>query len=976
MQRRLTFTTHKHRLPAAAILLALLLIPSTASPQDTLPTRVQPWNSSRIKGTPEPPLPYKATRIFSNVDLDRPTDVSWIPSASKWVATQTGGKLVTFENDPVGATAQPFLDLSQAAGGQVFNAFGVEFHPNLAEQPWCFVTFIAKQKDSEGVKLGRLRVLDPSVPTVDPNSLEILLSWSSFDHMGGSIQFGPDGMLYLSIGDGQRPNPPDPSNTGQDISDLQSSILRIDVDNPTLGKPYRIPPDNPFVGKPGAREEIWAYGLRNPFKLAFDPVSHDLLAGDVGWESREMIQRIAKGRNFGWSLTEGSQPVKQGITPDIPITPPLFEHTHVDSRSISGGHYWQSDRIPDLQGAYIYGDWMTGKIWALKHAGDTLVWQKELADTPLQIIDFAVAPSSEVIALAYDGTLLRLEPNTSGGGQQNFPRKLSETGLFADVVQLTPAGGVLEYGISATRWADGTYSRQWVAIPGDEQLELYKRSDWQTGNTEGRFNFPPDTVLAKTVFYDSPTGDPRRLETQLLHRYEDDWRAYNYVWNENQTDAVLQGDLATERKITVVDSAEPGGVRTQTWRHASRSECLLCHIWAGGSVHAFWPQQLSKHFGGGDQVARLTAQGLFKEKLPTVSPLVAAHDTSQPLEARARSYLALNCSTCHRKQGGGTANFNFDLTLPLGENLYVDASPAQGDFGIADPRVVAPGDPLRSVLVYRMLKSGAGHMPQFGARVVDSRGIQLLREWIRSLSSNAVQGNVLDVAIAGLKQDFDAKNAAAELEIASLLSTSSGALALSLTCGEPGLDKELRGTIIRLGCAHEDSLVRDLFEHYLPENERVQRLGQSIDSQALLAMVGSAVRGKQLFEQAKDINCRSCHRIDSVGQAIGPDLALLATKQSPAEILESILDPSAKIDPKFRAQSVLTIDGDVLAGIVTQKTTETISLVDSAGKLHVIATEDIEQMQSSAKSNMPDNLLSGMTAQQAADLLAYLSIKR
>lgn len=959
-----------------AIAACLLAYSSIATAQVSAPPRAQPWNSSHVKGTPEPPLPYKAIRIFSNVVLDRPTDISWVPSASKWVATQSGGQLVMFENDPAGATAEPFLDLSQAAGSPVYNAFAVKFHPNLAEQPWCFVTFIAKQKDPTGVQLGRLRVLDPRLPTVDPDSLEVLLGWSSFDHMGGSIQFGPDGMLYLSIGDGQRPNPPDPSNTGQDVSDLQSSILRIDVDNPTQDRSYRIPPDNPFVGRPGAREEIWAYGLRNPFKLAFDPNSNDLLAADVGWESREMVQRIEKGRNFGWSLMEGSQPVKQGITPDTPITPPLFEHTHIDSRSISGGHYWQSERIKELMGAYIYGDWMTGKIWALKHDGDTLLWQKELADTPLQIIDFGVAPNGEVLGLAYDGTILRLDPNTTAVDSATFPRSLSKTGLFADVLQMIPEEGVVEYGINAPRWADGTYSRQWIAIPGAEQLQLYNKSDWQTGNTQGRFNFPADTVLAKTVFYDSPQGDERRLETQLLHRYEDDWRAYNYVWNEEQTDAFLQDDQATQRKITIVDSTSPSGLRNQTWRHASRSECLLCHIWAGGSVHGFWPQQLSTQFAGRDQLERLTARGLFKHEIPKVSALAAVHDTSQPLTARARSYLALNCSTCHRKQGGGTANFNFDLTQSLGENGFVDASPAQGGFGISEPRVVASGDPLRSVLIYRMLKSGPGHMPQFGSQVVDSRGIQLLRQWIKSLPSDNGEKESTAAIVAKLEQSYHDAPDEAEASIASMLSTSSGALAVSLTCGELSLDAALRDAMIRLGSAHENPMVRDLFEHYLPEEQRIRRLGSTIDASALLSIVGSPGRGKRLFETAKDINCRSCHRIGSVGQNVGPELSLLGTKQSRAEILDSIITPSAKIDLKFRAQSVLTTDGEVLTGVITKQTHEGVSLVDSAGRLHVIAAEDIESLRASAKSNMPDNLLSGMTEQQAADLLAYLSAKR
>ncbi|MFK8114408.1 MAG: sorbosone dehydrogenase family protein, partial [Rubripirellula sp.] len=302
---------------------ASLMVPWMSSGQDSIPPRVAPWTVSRIKGSPDPPLPYKATRVFAKVDLDQPTEVRWVPSAQKWLSTQRGSKLVTFDNS-MNATAEPFLDLSEALGQPVLNVHGIVFHPDQKNQPWCFVTFITARKDPEGVRLGRLRVIDPTVPTLDASSLEVLASWNSGGHVGMSMQFGPDGMLYVSIGDGQRPYPPDADNTGQDLSDLQSSILRIDVNDPTPGRPYRIPPDNPFVGQDNVREEIWAFGFRNPWKIAFDPISGDLLAADVGWEAHEMIHRVKKGRNHGWSIKEGSQTVKQDLQPKIPITPPLF----------------------------------------------------------------------------------------------------------------------------------------------------------------------------------------------------------------------------------------------------------------------------------------------------------------------------------------------------------------------------------------------------------------------------------------------------------------------------------------------------------------------------------------------------------------------------------------------------------------------------------------------------------------------------
>ncbi|MCA9140026.1 MAG: PQQ-dependent sugar dehydrogenase [Planctomycetales bacterium] len=941
---------------------------------DPMPARVAPWTTSNVKGSPDPPLPYQAVRVFSGVQLNNPTDVDWLPDAGRWIATQNDGKVLSFTNDPENAKSTLVFDLNEIHGKRIPGAMAVKFHHDLQNHPWCFVTYRVLPNDPQGTRLARLRVIDPTVPTIDPTSLVVLAAWNSNGHTGGSMQFGPDGMLYVSTGDGQPPYPPDELNTGQDNSDLASVIMRIDVDHSTADRPYKIPDDNPFVGQKNVRDEIWAYGFRNPWKIAFDPDSGDLLAADVGWEMREMIHRVDRGRNHGWSVMEGSQSVKPDQQPVVPITPPLFEHTHLDSRSISGGHFWHNDRLPELKGAYIYGDWMTGKVWALKSEGDRVLWQKELVDTPLQVICFMLDPSGEVMIVGYDGTIYKLEPNSETIRATAFPNRLSQTGLFSDVVSQLPSEGVVEYEISAHHWADGTSSRQWIAIPDSEQLTLYERDDWQTGQSGGRFNFPSDTVVAKTVSYLVDPNDPateRRLETQMLHLLGDEWQAYNYVWNDSQTDAILQDNIATERKLEIVDANAAGGKRIQTWRHTSRSECLLCHIWAAGTVHGFWPEQLNIGSGDDNQLAKLTRLGLFREPIPTKPPIASPHENDQMLEARGRSYLALNCSTCHRPQGGGTANFNFDLTKSLQQNNYIGEIPAQGTFGIPDARVVAAGDPYRSIMLYRALKTGRGHMPQFGSNVIDRQGVLLLRDWIASMAKETDSVELRRHQILSLQQSESPDQILAEM-----LGTPGGALALSFACAENKFNDQLQNLIIRRGVGHEDSLVRDLFEQYLPEDQRVKRLGPTVDEQALLAGQGSAERGQTLFETANDVNCRLCHRIGSIGQNVGPDLSGIGLQMTPAEILASILRPSEKIDAKYRSRQVLTADGAVIVGIVLSEDANQLTIADSAGKTHLIDVDEIEATQLMTKSVMPDQLLSGMTAEQAIDLLAFLSSQR
>ena len=192
---------------------------------------------------------------------------------------------------------------------------------------------------------------DTDPPRCDPKSEKVLITWLAGGHNGGDLHFGNDGYLYISTGDGASPNPPDRSNTGQDISDLLSSILRIDVDHEDKDRPYAIPADNPFIKTPKARPEVWAYGFRNPWRMSFDRPTGDLWVGDVGWELWEMIYRVKRGGNYGWSVMEGPQAVrpesKRGPTP---ILPPNLAFPHTEAASITGGYVYRGNKLKELQG--------------------------------------------------------------------------------------------------------------------------------------------------------------------------------------------------------------------------------------------------------------------------------------------------------------------------------------------------------------------------------------------------------------------------------------------------------------------------------------------------------------------------------------------------------------------------------------------------------------------------------------------------
>ena len=962
----------------------LALAPLSTSAKDPIAT----WDSSRVVGTPDPPPPYRTEKVFADVPLANPTEMIRIPGTDRWCVLQLNGTVLSFR-DGDRRDVKTMVDLKRRQP-KITRCFGIVFHRNYPETPLCYIAYRLDAKDPNGTRLSRFRVNVAPSPTIDASSETLLATWDGGGHGGGSLHFGPDGYLYVSVGDGQPPNPPDAYNTGQDLSDLEASVLRIDVDRTQGRLKYAIPADNPFVDLPGARKEIWAYGFRNPWKMCFHPTNGSLWTGDVGWEMIEMVYKVDRGANYGWSIMEGSQVVKPDeATPIVPITPPVVEHTHLEARSVTGGYFYGSDRLPELDDVYIYGDYITGKIWGLRHDGSKMTWHKELADTPYQIICFAMDRDGEVLVVSYDGTIHRLVKTPPSNTTKEFPRLLSKTGLFDSVETQTPAKGVLPYEINAHHWADGTVSQQWIGVPGDAQLSLITSlkdengvNQGQFGVNLGQFSFPHNTVLAKTVSIQTDTADPsalRRLETQLLHRNGDAWQAYNYVWNEEQSDAVLQDNVASDTTITIKDAKEPTGKRQQTWHHASRDECLLCHIWKSGTAHGFIPEQLEFVRSGRRQLDWMNRIGLFKQPVKATKKTISPHDKSFSIEDRARSYLQLNCAHCHRRGGGGTAAFVLENNVSLEKMAIVDALPVQGGFGLQDPRIIAKGDPYRSVLLYRLVKSGRGHMPQFGSNVIDERGVELIHEWIRSMNASyrnatnkATTSQMLSRSLLRAKQNENELSKTCD----DFLKNPTSALALSIACGNGTLRGNNRELVVARGTTHPDPQIQELFERFLPEEQRIKRLGNSIDPEKLLAIEGNAEHGRELFWSSSDVTCKQCHRVGGQGVAVGPDFDDIGLLRTPAELLDSLLDPSAKVDPEYQTHTLLTVAGSVISGVITKETEKAIHLVDANGKEQVVQHDQIELKKKSAKSTMPDRLLSGFTAQQAADLLAYLSAQK
>jgi uncharacterized repeat protein (TIGR03806 family) len=977
-----------------------------------------PWRTSRVVGTPEPPPPLTPRRILPGIAFQNPTVLTTAPTIDRFFVAEQMGKIFSVPRHEHSAKADLFLDTTQCLAAwpegeqlQYEGLYGLAFDPQFPERPYCYVCYVARYKDGSrgqhprGSRVSRFRVVSFDPPQADPASELVILEWLQGGHNGGCLKFGHDGYLYISTGDGGPAYPPDPLQAGQDVTNLLSAILRIDVRQARPEEPYRVPPDNPFVTLRDARPEIWAYGLRNPWKMSFDRETGDLWVGDVGWELWELVFRVQPGDNYGWSLVEGPQTVHtdrpRGPTP---IVPPVIAISHVDGASITGGYVYRGQRFPELRGCYVFGDWETRRIWAIRYENGHVSPLREVAEPTVRVVDFAEDEQGELYVLDYDeGTIHELVRNPAAESPQEFPRRLSETGLFRSTVTEEPHDGVIPFQINAPLWADYAQADRWVAVPNGQPIRVYLRPQAIPGSMFTRsLVFPPGSVLVKTYWMQMRAGDPqsrRRLETQLLHYDGRFWRGYSFWWNEEQTDAELVPAGGDEKTLHIDDPEAPGGKRVQTWRIVSRQECIRCHNPWSEYALAFTPQQLNREVVFQQeripQLRLLGEIGLLRfEDIPEApyGKLAAARasnggiegsdswiekfprfvnpfDTQAPLEQRARAYLHANCAHCHRFGGGGSAYLHLTYDLPLSELRAVDVAPSQGTFGIARARLIAPGEPHRSVLLYRMAKLGGGRMPRIGSYEVDPQGIDLIESWIARLPESLPDKSQADPPPSEASRNWPA------VSLESLdfyFGSTDRAWYLRRALDRQQLPQPLREKILERAVAHADPSISELFEPYVPPDRRVKRLGSSMPLEQLLQREGDPVRGKQLFHESPLLQCRNCHGINEPEEKVGPDLGSVANRLDRRALLESIFDPSRNIEPKYLTWLLELDDGRVLTGRLVSKNDQYYVLKTAKNEEIRVEAAHVERAQTQRVSLMPDMQLQNLTLDQVADLLAYL----
>jgi len=623
----------------------------------------------------------------------------------------------------------------------------MEFDPNFATNGFIYVYYLYGETDdfvngkTGDAILERWKINNPANPTgvVAGSKVEILrVPQIGPDHKGGMMHFHPtEGYLYVGIGDGGYGhsalplNPPltgpngRTNNSGQDPSTLRGKFIRIKpLETAVNGKFYSVPSDNPYVNKTGYLPEIWSMGHRNPWRWAFDTVApYTLWETEIGQDGYEEVNLVQGGKNYGWPICEGTvnrgelggDPSKNCLTDFVT---PKDGYDHASGVSIIGGFVYRGTSLPNLTGTFLFGDYVSKRIWSVDNSGAA---KKQISEAfPYYISSFGRDLKNNVListhGVEHGGPSSIYKMLDDDAVAVQIPSRLSETGLFADLSNLIPTHGVIEYKLNTDAWFDGATARYFVAVPNDKTIGFDPKALWE---------LPVGSVVVKHVSVVASGNPNKPFTTSVLFRQETGWQAANYRWNAGGTDA----DLVTEPVIV-----SDGSLANVKRKVDAGSGCVGCHKNKNGlmSPLGLHTRQLNRDFLyqqglQQNQLDVINRVGLFNQTINNATAydhFAAPTDASASLTLRAKSYLHTNCSHCH-------SSSNMDMSF--------DTALANMNIVNVNNRVV-PGNPANS-LVYIFQTTDGNRMPN-GTVSTNAEAQTLFQAWINELGQDLVQTGV------------------------------------------------------------------------------------------------------------------------------------------------------------------------------------------------------------------------------------------
>jgi uncharacterized repeat protein (TIGR03806 family) len=702
-----------------------LMLEAVAS-DPTLGLNGRPLNTTCVAGDAPSFGQYDLQRVWPGITFSQPVGLFQKPGndANDYYITEKTGRVVRLSSNFASTVKSTFIDLTATVvtGGEG-GVWSMAFHPNYPTTPYIYVSHMDNVSGTFVTRISRFTSADGITATGQKVIFEFNQALSPFGsgsiHNGGSILFGQDGYLYMSLGDDFYS-----ALEADNVNNFYGKIIRIDVDTGNSSN-YNIPPTNPFGN------EVFAFGFRNPWRMTMDQFTGDIWVGDVGEECYEEINKIVAGTNYGWPNWENGH-----CTPTIPVKLPdggncnapntLPEHAYgwpngvcQLNHAITGGYVYRGSALPALEGKYVYNDYISGIVSAYDPVNDrsediiaNLVAAKDVAA-------WGEGNNGELFAVNILNGVYRLVASAQQPSNTGPAQNLEDTGCIS-VMSNPPefVSGAVPFDVAQSFWSDGIVKERLFAIPSNSDFNIDSSGDWE---------LPPGGVLIKNFRI---PGQTKLFETRFFVRYNDgSYGAYTYQWDDDTTATLVPSEGADKQVNANLD-----------WHYPARNDCFVCHTSRAGYSLSLETRQLNIDYNypstgrTANQLTTLVGVGMATGNTAALPAHPSLNNAAAPLASRAEAYLHVNCASCHRGAGGTQSQWDARIDTPFASKGICNVSPSAPVTGAPDEAYIKPGDHAASAIWWRMHLRGDDQMPPLASVVADSVGADLLAEWIDALS--------------------------------------------------------------------------------------------------------------------------------------------------------------------------------------------------------------------------------------------------